>query len=142
MSTLRFQIVTDNLDTPWAVSVSDNEKVFFDQKLTTATTAVEYQFADEDGSHNISIKISGKRDQDTTIDEHNNIVKDSVLHISNFELDDIAIDTLLHKEAVYQHNFNGHGNPTQSQFYGTVGCNGSIEFAFTSPIYIWLLEKM
>jgi hypothetical protein len=103
-----------------------------------------YEFADDqDTEHNISIEISGKRAEDTEIDAQGNIVADSLLHINNFTISEIDItEVITIKSSTYTHNFNGNGNQVTEKFYGTIGCNGVIQFKFSSPIYIWLLENM
>jgi hypothetical protein len=44
--------------------------------------------------------------------------------------------------AKYQHDFNGTGKLTTQNFYGELGCNGTVSLKFSTPIYIWLLENM
>mgnify|MGYP003352455181 CR=1 FL=1 len=42
----------------------------------------------------------------------------------------------------YRHDYNGTGQPTEDNFFGVLGCNGTVELRFTTPIYLWLLEHM
>jgi len=44
--------------------------------------------------------------------------------------------------AVYVHDFNGTGKFVNKQFFGEMGCNGTVELKFSSPFYLWLLENM
>ncbi len=144
MEKLQFRIVSSNPDTPWHVCVKNNNSVIFEQTYFKESTDVVYEFADDqDTEHNISIEISGKRAEDTEIDAQGNIVADSLLHINNFTISEIDItEVITVKSSTYTHNFNGNGNQVTEKFYGTIGCNGVIQFKFSSPIYIWLLENM
>ena len=93
-------------------------------------------------AHELSITMLGKTVQDTSIDTNGNIVKDVVVLASEFNFDEINIDQLCYQHALYQHNYNGSGANVQKQFYGTMGCNGTVTFKFSSPVYVWLLENM
>ena len=58
------------------------------------------------------------------------------------EFDDIEIDQIVSELAEYHHNFNGTQPAIVDQFYGEMGCNGTLRLEFTTPIYLWLLENM
>lgn len=143
MAKLKFNIVPNNTDTPWHVRVDCNSVNFFDSINFNKSAIVEYDFDNEtEDEYTISITLQGKRTQDTVVDSDGNIVKDSVLDLNSFVLDGVDVTKTVFNLAKYQHNFNGNGNETLQPFYGTAGCNGTIEFKFSSPTDIWLLENM
>ena len=92
--------------------------------------------------HRLCIKLSGKLPDHTKIDSDNNIVYDRVVKISNVRFDDIDLGHVFFEKCTYTHDFNGTKDETTTKFYGVMGCNGTVEFEFSSPIYLWLLENM
>lgn len=103
---------------------------------------ISHVFDDVDGEqHVLSIALSDKLPCHTKIDEQGNIESDLLVDISQFSLDSVNIDQLVWDTSRYYHNFNGTQSSTIERFYGSMGCNGRVEFQFTSPVYIWLLEN-
>jgi hypothetical protein len=84
----------------------------------------------------------GKTTDHTRVDEAGNIVKDATLQISNVVIDDLDVNQLFLDKCVYTHNFNGTRPEITDTFFGIAGCNGTISFSFSTPIYLWLLENM
>jgi len=98
---------------------------------------------DEEKSHRLKIVMTGKTIEHTTLDKDGiTVVKDVILNIRNISLDGINIDKMVHKLSTYQHNFNGTQPQCSDTFFGSMGCNGLVEFEFTTPGYQWLLEHM
>jgi hypothetical protein len=94
-----------------------------------------------DGPHQLRWVLKNKLPDHTSVVD-GKIVNDVLISITDFVIEDIACDQVLHKLARYQHDFNGTGPVTQEGFWGTMGCNGSVVLEFSSPIYLWLLEHM
>jgi hypothetical protein len=90
----------------------------------------------------LRIVLQGKTLDHTQIDADGNIVKDATLQISNVVIDEIDINQLFLDKCVYTHNFNGTQPEIADTFHGVAGCNGTISFEFSTPIYLWLLENM
>jgi hypothetical protein len=97
---------------------------------------------DNDGERELRIVMLGKTTDYTEIDSVGNIIKDSTLKIVNVMIDDQDVNQLFLEKCVYTHDFNGTQPEIQDTFYGIAGCNGTISFKFTTPIYLWLLENM
>jgi hypothetical protein len=114
----------------------------FNQDHVSRTENIEHEFDDNDGEHVLRITLKNKLPEHTQIDESGNIVFDAVLTVSNISFDEIDCSQIAHDHAVYQHNFNGTGADTQQQFFGDMGCNGTVELKFATPVYLWLLENM
>ena len=62
--------------------------------------------------------------------------------ITNIHIDEIELSQVFSERSVYHHNFNGNGEPSQDKFFSTMGCNGRLDFLYSTPFYIWLLENM
>ena len=37
---------------------------------------------------------------------------------------------------------NGTQESVDDDFFGTMGCNGTVRLKFSSPVYLWLLETV
>jgi hypothetical protein len=97
---------------------------------------------DEEITRRLKIVMTGKTSDHTQLDHDGNIVKDAMLGIHNITLDEINIDYLFYKITTYQHDFNGTGDESLHKFFKYLGCNGTVEFEFSTPSYLWLLEHM
>ena len=101
-----------------------------------------HEFADTDGEHQLRFVLKNKTPDHTKIDEAGNILSDCRICINDLSFDEIKLGQIFIEQAVYEHNFNGTADPVKDKFYGEMGCNGTVTLAFTTPIYLWLLENM
>lgn len=101
-----------------------------------------HEFADTDGEHQLQFVMKNKTPDHTTLDADGNILTDCCICISNISFDEIQLGQIFIEKAVYEHNFNGTADTVKDQFFGEMGCNGTATLAFTTPIYLWLLENM
>lgn len=101
-----------------------------------------HEFADTEGKHQLRFVMKNKTHDHTTIDDAGNILTDCRICIGKLSFDNIDLGQIFIEQAVYEHNFNGTADPIKDQFYGEMGCNGTVTLAFTTPIYLWLLENM
>jgi hypothetical protein len=106
------------------------------------TIDFKYNMPDSDGDHCLEFIMKNKTTSHTQIDTDGNIVKDACLSISNVAFDEIELKQIFIDKAVYTHNFNGTQDQVKDKFYGEMGCNGSVKFEFSTPMYLWLLENM
>jgi hypothetical protein len=123
------------------LTIKFDNLIIFDSRLTEIPIEIEYDFSDNQ-PHVLELIMSGKEPQDTVLDATKNIIQDRVINISNVMIDDIDITALVYQKSCYMHDFNGSGFQTIENFYGTMGCNGTVRFVLASPVYIWLLENM
>ena len=119
----------------------DNTK-FVDIGHVTEQQQIAMEIPDNDADHELIFVLKHKTDQHTQIDENNKILSDATLTVTNLVFDEIKLGHMVTKLAVYTHDFNGTGTPTQDKFYGEMGCNGTVSLKFSTPIYLWLLENM
>lgn len=101
-----------------------------------------HDFPDNDADHVFEIELSGKSPAHTEIDQKGNILQDRVVEISDMSLDDIPLGHLVVEHSRYHHDHNGTSLPMQSDFFGTMGCNGRVQMKFSTPTYLWLLENI
>lgn len=97
----------------------------------------------EDQEHELKIRLNNKQDEDTII-ENTQIVKDMILNIDGIEIDDIDIGNL-RWTAEYKLDQAREYNGKQTDHIDNcvnLGFNGTYTLKFTSPFYIWLLEKL
>jgi hypothetical protein len=119
----------------------DDEK-FVDINHVQDKQLIKIDMSDVDGEHTLELILKNKKTTDTKIDDDGAIVSDATLTISDLAFDEIKLGHMVTKLATYIHNFNGTKELTQEQFYGEMGCNGTVKLEFTTPIYLWLLEHM
>jgi len=119
----------------------DDEK-FVDIAHVPGQQLIKIDIDDTDGEHTLELILKNKKTTDTKIDDDGNIISDATLTISDLAFDEIKLGHMVTKLATYIHNFNGTKELTQEQFYGEMGCNGTVSLEFTTPIYLWLLENM
>jgi len=120
-----------------------NGHVFFDQTLTTDPIEIRHDFAEiDDTAYTLEIVMSGKQSGHTVINQDGEILQDRVIEIDKIALDDLELGQVFVEQAQYHHDFNGTQAATVDEFYGAIGCNGTVQLNFSAPVYMWLLENM
>ena len=128
---------------PLELEVRFDSGVVFNQSIDNTGHPVKISIDDEvEGSHTLEFIMKGKTIDHTVIDDEGNILEDSELVFSDIEADKINIEELFWFQAQYSHDFNGNGNLTVENFYGSMGCNGTVKIDITTPFYLWLLENL
>lgn len=119
----------------------DNNKMFNSDHIVE-TTPIKLEFVEDETDHILRFVLKNKQESHTKIDASGAIVKDACITISNLEFNDIALGQIFIDLATYDHNYNGSKEWTTEKFYGSMGCNGTVTLPFSTPIYMWLLDKM
>ena len=120
-----------------------NDKSVFKREHVTDSCQISLDIEDIDAAEQkLQFVMTGKTVEHTKVDDQGNITEDAMLTIGDVLFDDIDINQLLIEQAEYTHDFNGTQNPIKDNFYGNMGCNGTITFEFNTPFYLWLLENM
>jgi hypothetical protein len=135
-------IQTSNPDVALGLTIYIDQTVLFQTDHVKETVKFETMIESEDGAHELRIVMSGKKNEHTETDDQGNITKDVFLTVNNFVFEDLDATGIFSDIAKYHHNFNGNGDDIVDRFYGDIGCNGTISLAFTTPVYLWLLENM
>jgi hypothetical protein len=122
--------------------VFDGKEVFSD--AVTSERTFKHCFDDEnDQDHVVEFFMSGKTFEHTVVDDAGVIVDDHVIEIFDFSLEGVESTQLFYKLNTYHHSFNDeNADIIEDKFYGIMGCNGKIEFKFSSPVYFWFLENI
>jgi hypothetical protein len=108
----------------------------------TDSQQVEIPFDDSNyEEHRVELVLQGKNSQHTTLDQHGNVVRDSMLIISQVYMDDLVLDYLFYRNCEYVHDNNGATPMTSHSFWGSMGCNGAVIFRWQSPFYLWYLQE-
>jgi hypothetical protein len=123
------------------VWVDNNLMQTIDPVVGPATVSVEINDSD-DSERELKFVLKNKTQDHTKIDEAGNILTDCCICIGGLSFDEIDLGQIFIEQAVYEHNFNVTDDTIQDQFYGEMGCNGTVTLSFTTPIYLWLLENM
>jgi hypothetical protein len=140
--TISCVINTTDVTCPLGIEIWIDDQQILDCVHVTDTINFEHELDDADGTHELKFVMKGKTIDHTQLDSRGEIIKDARLNIQDVSFDEIALGQILIDQAVYTHDFNGSGTPTQDKFYYDMGCNGTLSLKFTTPIYIWLLEHM
>lgn len=98
----------------------------------------------DEGEHTLRIKLENKTNYDTVV-INNEVTKDMLLNINDITIDDISLGQLLWSESTFAldepHQYQGK-EITQLDNCVNLGWNGTYILKFSSPFYVWLLEKL
>ena len=96
-----------------------------------------------EGDHTLKIRLENKTDADT-ITENGAVIKDMLLNIDDITIDDISLGNLLWSAEYILDRPKEYQGKTIDHLDSCVnlGWNGTYVLKFTSPFYIWLLEKL
>ena len=139
---ITFRVTSTDLNIALGFEAWLDDKIMFDADSVQQSTEISIPVADEDAEHVLKLVLKGKCSDHTTVDSDGNILSDTVLTISDLAFDGIALGQIMCDKATYVHDFNGSGKLIEDQFFGTMGCNGTVTLNFSTPIYLWLLENM
>ena len=121
----------------------DDHVIIQTEIANEAEQIVKFERRINEGTHELKIRLENKTDADTVI-ENGEVVKDMLLNIDDITIDDISLGNLLWSaEYVLDHPQEYKGQ-TIDHLDGCVnlGWNGTYILKFSSPFYIWLLEKL
>ena len=140
---IEFDIGTTDAAAELGIAIWLDETCVYQSHHVTETYHLRHDIDDdEEVTRRLKIVMTGKMSDHTQLDSDGNIVKDSMLNINNIMIDGIDINNIIHDIATYQHDFNSTQPLQVDRFFGNMGCNGSVEFEFSTPCYLWLLEHM
>ena len=126
------------------IKVAINNEILIDTQLEEKLDFKQTVELSEDGSHQLTFTLYDKTNDDTVVKD-GVIEKDTLIKISNIELEDTDLTSMLslNKELFYyEHDTNGTAQLEKHTLYDTLGCNGTATINFTTPFHIWLLENL
>jgi hypothetical protein len=139
---ISFVISPSDAACPLGVEVWIDQQQIFNTEHLADTVKISHNIAEDDAEHELQVILKHKQPQHTTIDADGNITQDAVINIDSFEFEEIDVNQTVQEQVVYIHDFNGSAAEIQDQFFGSMGCNGTLSLKFSTPIYLWLLENM
>lgn len=121
----------------------DDEKILQD-KIVFDTHTVKLERELSPGEHELKIRLENKQPSDTLKDDNNNIVNDMLLNIVSISIGDVPLDQLIRNAEYHLDEPQDYHGKTITRLDSCVnlGWNGSYVLKFSSPFYIWLLEKL
>jgi hypothetical protein len=121
----------------------DDHVVMQSEIASDAVQSVNFTKTVDEGKHTLKIRLENKTNQDTKVVD-GEVVKDMLLNIEDIIIDDISLGQLLW-DATYildePHEYNGKTINHLDRCVN-LGWNGTYVLKFSSPFYIWLLEKL
>lgn len=143
-STFSFDLTPTNPAIKLGFEAWINNQCVFDSACVSSTVTVTGNLPIDsvEADHALKLVLKNKLPEHTQISVTGEILNDACLTVSNLSFDGIELGQLVNKLAVYHHNFNGTQPATKQHFFGTMGCNGTVELKFRTPNYLWLLENM
>ena len=142
-------------DKPPHAEIFLNDKSFHNGPITGVVdkpNLIEFEQEFTEGeSVDLTIKRSGKTQNQTVVNDKGDLLKDQLLHIKSIEIDEIDIGALVYN-GVYTPEYpepwatqQKEANVDLPESYKNVtalGHNGNWNFKFQSPFYMWLLENL
>lgn len=124
-------------------SILLNDKLIERSTVGSETKTIDFSSNLTDGDHQLIIRLENKTPQDTQID-NGNIVNDMLLNIEDVIIDDVSINNLLWNFTYKLDQKQEYNGKVCQEISGcrNLGFNGSYIIDFSSPFYIWLLEKL
>ena len=144
MATSKFSclVLPSNPEIPLGLEIWIDNTCVFDQNHVSNHCEVVHELDDADGEHVLRITLKNKLPAHTQVDELGQIVSDAMITVDAVSFDEIDCTQIVQTHAVYRHNLNSTGPDIEDKFFSDMGCNGTVEMKFTTPVYLWLLENM
>ena len=121
----------------------DDHVVTQSEIVSTAQQLVTFEHTIDEGLHSIKIRLENKTPSDTVI-ENGAIVKDMLLNVDDITIDNVSLGNLMWESEYLldsPQSYNGK-EITRLDRCINLGWNGTYVMKFSSPFYIWLLEKL
>lgn len=89
----------------------------------------------------IDILMQGKSHAHTKIDSEGNILYDVYAKIDKIIFDEVDVTEIFCEgKQCYIHDNNGTSDEFVDEFYGLIGCNGTVKIDFYTPLWQWYLN--
>jgi hypothetical protein len=124
-------------------SVWLDDHVVTQSEVSNAVHNVKFQRNVSEGPHTLKIRLENKTNADTVIKD-GEVVNDLILNIDDIIIDDISLGNLLWSAEYILDKKQQYKGQEIDHLDGCVnlGWNGTYVLKFTSPFYVWLLEKL
>ena len=121
----------------------DDHVVIQSEIASSAEQIVSFERRVDEGDHTLKIRLENKTNADTNI-RNGEVVDDMLLNIDDITIDDISLGNLLWSAEYILDEKQMYHDKEIDHLDGCVnlGWNGTYVLKFSSPFYIWLLEKL
>jgi len=121
----------------------DQQQVVSSELANEGQQEFKFEHTINEGPHSLTIRLENKAVADMVI-ENSEVVKDMLLNINDITIDDISLGNLLWSAEYILDEKQMYNGKEIDHLDGCVnlGWNGAYTLKFTSPFYIWLLEKL
>ena len=126
------------------IKVAVDDQVLLDTQIENKLDFEQTVNLEDNSNHQLTFTLYNKSKYDTVIKD-GVIQKDTLIKISNIELEEIDLMSILSLKKdlfYYEHNNNGSTELERYTLYDTLGCNGTATINFSTPCYVWLLENL
>ena len=151
----KLELYAEMWDKPPVAEILINDKIFTKKHITGTNQKpdlIEFEHElEENKDYTLTIKRSGKENNQTVVNDKGEIIKDQLLNIKSIEIDEIDIGALIF-EGEYTPEYpepwatqqRESGNDLKDSFKNVtkMGFNGTWRFKFGSPFCMWLLENL
>ena len=124
------------------VYINDNK--IFRSTAQTQMQTITYDLSEDPADHELKLIMSGKNLTHTTVDADGQITRDTFFTINRLEFEELDMHEVfcLGRRSWHRHSFNSTQPEFNDEFYGTLGCNGTVVIPFSTPIFLWLSENL
>lgn len=121
----------------------DQDKIFQSTAQTTIQTVI-CDIVDSPAKHELKLVMSGKNRTHTKLDGEGKILSDIFFKIDRLEFEELDMWEVfcLGRHSRHRHSFNSTQPEFDDEFYGEIGCNGTVFMPFETPVYLWLSEHL
>jgi len=122
----------------------DDHVVIQTEIVSQPEQIVTFKRTISEGAHELKIRLENKTYADTVIGKDRAVVKSMLLNIEDITIDDISLGNLLWSAEYKLDQPQEYKGQIIDHLDGCVnlGWNGTYILKFSSPFYIWLLEKL
>jgi hypothetical protein len=121
----------------------DNHVVIQSEIVSKSEQIINFERRVTEGPCELKIRLENKTTADTNI-RNGEVIDDMLLNINDITVDDISLGNLLWSAEYILDKPQIYKGQTIDHLDGCVnlGWNGTYTLKFSSPFYIWLLEKL
>jgi hypothetical protein len=121
-----------------------NSTIIFQTKAQQKIQTIVYEIDEDPADHELKLVMSGKNFTHTKVDSEGKITSDVFFTINRLEFEELDMKEVfcLGRRSRHRHSFNSTQPEFDDEFYGEIGCNGTVFMPFSTPIYLWLLDNI
>lgn len=125
------------------LEVTCDGKKIAESPATSTKQTVCLELPEDPAEHVLQLIMRGKNNTHTTVDSEGQIVEDVFFTVDRLEFEDLDMKEIFCQGLpCYTHSFNQPQPTILDEFYGFIGCNGTVDIKFSTPFFLWLNEHM